>query len=173
MTKILIRAKIRRAAIEKLSKMGIPPLEKVTLAREYRVGVWLSQGVASLSKASCGVSVETMAGTLGWETAARILAIRDSAVKGAEKLEAKVSLAPSSSISPQLPDYESTLTRTPSLTGAHATMTATESKQNGSDLSSGIKKTSGYRGVSGPFGDTDILGVVRKHFGAEIRRLQY
>lgn len=153
--------------------MGIPPLQKAALAREYRVAAWLSQVIASLSKASCSVSVEAMAVTLGWETAARILAIRDTASKEKEpSLVKEAAVMPSAITTSQLPDHDGTLSRTPSVAGARVTIAPTL-KQNGCEAPLAIKKASGHRGANGIVSDTDILGVVRKHFGAEIRRLKY
>ncbi|KAH6908570.1 hypothetical protein BKA70DRAFT_1427153 [Coprinopsis sp. MPI-PUGE-AT-0042] len=68
---------IRKVAISRLSRMNIPPVEKITLAREYHVAAWLRDGITSL--AARPIKVEEMAMVLGWEMTARIYAIRDSA----------------------------------------------------------------------------------------------
>ncbi|KAH6908549.1 hypothetical protein BKA70DRAFT_272301 [Coprinopsis sp. MPI-PUGE-AT-0042] len=76
-------SKIRKAAIEKLSDLKIPAIERVALAREYHVAAWLQEGVITLATEAHTTKVEEMATVLGWETTARIFMIRDSVLRTA------------------------------------------------------------------------------------------
>ncbi|KAH6908502.1 hypothetical protein BKA70DRAFT_1280032 [Coprinopsis sp. MPI-PUGE-AT-0042] len=171
--------KIRRAAIEKLSKIGLSPLQKISLAREYRVSAWLSQGIAALAKASSTISVESMAGTLGWETAARILAIRDATNKGKDSsLVNEGAERRSATTHLQLPEYESVPPPTPSIVGVCAatkpTLAEKLDRHVGCERTPAIRKGPSSRGVSEIMGvNVDVAGIVRKHFAAEIRALEY
>ncbi|KAH6908555.1 hypothetical protein BKA70DRAFT_1427134 [Coprinopsis sp. MPI-PUGE-AT-0042] len=69
---------IRKVSISRLSEMNIPAIEKVTLGREYQVAKWLREGIATLASDTHAVKIEDIAAALGWETTARIFAIRDS-----------------------------------------------------------------------------------------------
>jgi hypothetical protein len=65
-------------AIYKLSTdIVLSPVEKILLARAHKVGAWLDEGVTSLVRDDPGSKFEDLV-TLGWETAARILWIRDT-----------------------------------------------------------------------------------------------
>ncbi|KAH6908527.1 hypothetical protein BKA70DRAFT_1280083 [Coprinopsis sp. MPI-PUGE-AT-0042] len=75
--------KIRMLAINKLSSMALSPLEKITLAREYRIPNWLSEAVTDLAKALDTFKIEDLASAIGWETTARIYAVKNAAQKGA------------------------------------------------------------------------------------------
>lgn len=71
---------IRTYAIHRLSTgVALSPVEKVLLARTHRVTAWLVEGVTSLVLLNSDPrpTLEDLA-TLGWETAARILWIRDN-----------------------------------------------------------------------------------------------
>ena len=73
-----INQQIRKYAIHKLST-GIvfkSPVEKILLARAHKVEAWLDEGLASLVKDD-SLKFEDLV-TLGWETAAKILWIRDT-----------------------------------------------------------------------------------------------
>jgi hypothetical protein len=63
--------------------MSIPAMEKVALAREYRVASWFREGIEALTKNAQTMSVQEMATLLDWETTARIFAIRDSNLSAA------------------------------------------------------------------------------------------
>jgi hypothetical protein len=52
------------------------PIEKIRLARAHKVAAWLDKGIIGLLNGNLGPTLEDLA-TLGWETAARILWIRD------------------------------------------------------------------------------------------------
>jgi len=70
--------KIRNYAIHRLSTdVALSPVEKILLARAHKVATWLDEGVTSLTSGDPKPTLESLA-TLGWETAARILWIRDS-----------------------------------------------------------------------------------------------
>ncbi|KAH6906479.1 hypothetical protein BKA70DRAFT_409548 [Coprinopsis sp. MPI-PUGE-AT-0042] len=73
--------KIRSLAISKLAWVGLTSMEKIRLGREYRVANWFSEGVSELALSrdmTASYSIDDLAQTLGWETAARILWIRTS-----------------------------------------------------------------------------------------------
>ena len=55
----------------------LSPIEKILLARAHRVGVWLEEAVKSLAVCNPMPTLKDLA-TLGWETVARILWIRDN-----------------------------------------------------------------------------------------------
>jgi hypothetical protein len=55
----------------------LSPVEKILLARAHKVAAWLKEGVTSLATSNPKSTLEDLA-TLGWETAARILWIRDN-----------------------------------------------------------------------------------------------
>ncbi|KAH6890237.1 hypothetical protein BKA70DRAFT_1052302, partial [Coprinopsis sp. MPI-PUGE-AT-0042] len=63
--------KIRQTAIERLSSMKIGPLEKIALAKAYRVPLWLSEGIEALVTDFDNYTIEDIAQVLGWEKAAR------------------------------------------------------------------------------------------------------
>ena len=67
---------IRKYAIHKLSTdFVLSPIEKIHLSRAHKVATWLTEGVTSLVN-DPEPTFDVFA-TLGWETAARILWIRD------------------------------------------------------------------------------------------------
>lgn len=81
-------SRIRDYAIHKLSTdptLLISPVEKILLARAHKVGAWLDEGLAALVRSDYRPTFEELA-TLGWETAARILWIRDSSINGSNPL---------------------------------------------------------------------------------------
>lgn len=71
--------KVRKLAIDRLSEMDISATEKIQLGREYRVVQWFSEGIHEI--ASVGdiaiYPVEDLAQAVGWETAARLLWVRN------------------------------------------------------------------------------------------------
>ncbi|KAH6908496.1 hypothetical protein BKA70DRAFT_1103803 [Coprinopsis sp. MPI-PUGE-AT-0042] len=70
--------KIRKISIEKLSLLDLSPSQKISLAREHRVASWLKDGARALVEGFQSSQLSEIAAELGWETTARILAIRDS-----------------------------------------------------------------------------------------------
>ena len=54
----------------------LSPIEKILLARAHGVGTWLDEAINSLATCNPMPALEDLA-TLGWETVARILWIRD------------------------------------------------------------------------------------------------
>jgi hypothetical protein len=77
LTNVRYYEQIRTYAIHRLSTgVALSPVEKVLLARAHRVAAWLVEGVTSLVLLNSH-PLEDLA-TLGWETAARILWIRDN-----------------------------------------------------------------------------------------------
>ena len=73
-----INQQIRKYAIHKLSTDIVfeSPVEKILLARAHKVEAWLDEGLASLVKDD-SLKFEDLV-TLGWETAAKILWIRET-----------------------------------------------------------------------------------------------
>lgn len=67
---------IRKKAIAELSKIEMSAVDKVMLARSYRVGSWLLDGYMALVKRETTLSFEE-AGKLGFETAFRICQQRE------------------------------------------------------------------------------------------------
>ncbi|KAF8814170.1 hypothetical protein BYT27DRAFT_6339898 [Phlegmacium glaucopus] len=71
---------IRKYAIHWLSTNGaLAPIEKVQLARAHKVATWLEEGLTSLVDGVHRLTREELA-TLGWETSALILWIRDNSI---------------------------------------------------------------------------------------------
>ena len=68
---------IRQYAIHMLSTGTLSPIEKIFLARAYRVSAWLKEAITTLTKSDHKPAFKDLV-TLGWETAARILWIRQS-----------------------------------------------------------------------------------------------
>ena len=69
---------IRQYAIHKLSiDQMLSPIEKILLARAHGVGAWLDEAVKGLVVCNPMPPLEELV-TLGWETVARILWIRDN-----------------------------------------------------------------------------------------------
>ena len=56
--------------------MALSPIDKIKLARDHKFGYWLEEGVTSLVDGDQRLTREELA-TLGWETAALILWIKD------------------------------------------------------------------------------------------------
>jgi len=70
---------IKQYAIHRLSTdVILSPIEKILLARAHRVSVWLDEAITILAGGLPKPKLEDLV-TLGWETAARILWIRDNA----------------------------------------------------------------------------------------------
>ena len=68
---------IRQYAIHRLSTdRMLSPIEKILLARAHKVPAWLDEAVTSLVTCNPMPTLEDLA-TVGWETVARILWIRD------------------------------------------------------------------------------------------------
>lgn len=78
MRALLIQLQIRSASIELLALLDLSPSQKIALAREYRVANWLKEGAQALVEGFELHQLGEVASELGWETTARILAIRDS-----------------------------------------------------------------------------------------------
>jgi len=77
----LLTDQIRKYAIHKLSNdFVLSAWEKVHLARAHKVAAWLEEGVNSLASSEPKATLQDLA-TLGWETAARILWIRDHLIR--------------------------------------------------------------------------------------------
>jgi len=69
--------KIRQYAIHRLSiDSNLLPIEKILLARAHRVGAWLNEAVTSLATCNPIPDLKDLS-TIGWETVARILWIRE------------------------------------------------------------------------------------------------
>ena len=69
---------IRTYAVHRLSTdFVLSPVEKILLVRAHKVAAWLNEGVTGLVGSDPRSSLDDLA-TLGWETAARILWIRDN-----------------------------------------------------------------------------------------------
>ena len=65
-------------AVEKLSQLKLTALEKIHIAREHRVAKLFKEGVKEIAADTDmkKYTLEEVAGTLGWEAAARILWVR-------------------------------------------------------------------------------------------------
>jgi hypothetical protein len=63
---------VRKLAIKQLSSLDITPLQKVQLGRAYKVASWFIDGCTTLIEDPEVGSLESLASSLGWETAARI-----------------------------------------------------------------------------------------------------
>jgi len=73
LSSIWIMKEIRQYAIDRLSTdVVLSPIEKILLARAYRVPAWLEEAVTSLATSISKPTLDDLA-TLGWETAARIV----------------------------------------------------------------------------------------------------
>jgi hypothetical protein len=70
---------VRKLAIDKLSEMEISATEKIQLGREYRVAQWFSEGIHEIASVAdiSAYPVEDLAQAVGWETAARLLWVRN------------------------------------------------------------------------------------------------
>jgi hypothetical protein len=58
-------------AIRKLSSVQLGPLEKITLAKAYRIPFWLPNAIETLAADIDKYPIEEIAQSLGWEKAAR------------------------------------------------------------------------------------------------------
>jgi hypothetical protein len=67
-----VSVKIRRIVIDKLSAMTLGALEKIALAKAYRVLTWMSEGIEALPKEFEKHSIEEVASIIGWDKAARV-----------------------------------------------------------------------------------------------------
>ena len=73
---------IRKYAIHRLSTYFVlSPIEKIHLARAHKFTTWLDEGVNSLVSGDTDTTLHDL-GTLGWETAAQILWIRNNSIPG-------------------------------------------------------------------------------------------
>jgi hypothetical protein len=69
---------IRKYAIHKLSTdFVLSSIEKIRLARAHKVAAWLDEGITGLVNGNPKPTLDDLA-TFGWETAARILWIKDN-----------------------------------------------------------------------------------------------
>ena len=68
---------IRKEAIAELSQLQVDAVDKVMLARSYRVGAWLLEGYTSLVKRETNSSSDEAA-RLGYETAFRVCQRREA-----------------------------------------------------------------------------------------------
>jgi hypothetical protein len=66
-------------AIEELSAFDLSPIEKVLLAREFRVPQWLTKGIAALASEFAHEKINEIAEAVGWQTTALILSLREKA----------------------------------------------------------------------------------------------
>ena len=74
----MLTHQIRKYAIHRLSTdFVLSPIEKIHLARAHKVATWLDEGVNNLVSGGTKPTLYDL-GTLGWETAAQILWIRDN-----------------------------------------------------------------------------------------------
>ncbi|TFK19491.1 hypothetical protein FA15DRAFT_674378, partial [Coprinopsis marcescibilis] len=74
--------KLRNHAIECLSKtdLAMSAMEKLQLAKEYRVGGWFKEGIKALVQKS-PLEVDDLGALVGWDCAAHIFAIREHDAK--------------------------------------------------------------------------------------------
>ncbi|KAH6908546.1 hypothetical protein BKA70DRAFT_1280143 [Coprinopsis sp. MPI-PUGE-AT-0042] len=79
--------KVRTLAIDQLSPLDLSPIEKIQYAREHRVSAWLKEGIAVIAGNLDDYRMEEIGNTLGWQTTALILFIRDKAKPKGPKLE--------------------------------------------------------------------------------------
>ena len=72
------KRQVRKYAIHRLSTdFVLSPIEKIDLARVHKVAAWMEEGVTSLVNSDAKPTLHDLS-TLGWETAAQILWIRDN-----------------------------------------------------------------------------------------------
>ena len=69
--------KVRKKAINALSRMTMSATEKILTGREFRVARWFSEGIEEIASTEDmkKYPIEDLALTFGWETAARVLYI--------------------------------------------------------------------------------------------------
>jgi len=70
----------RALAIQQLTGQGMGPVERIVLAKQYDVSVWLRSGYTEIARSGEGISVED-AGKIGWETAFRLYKLREKAIR--------------------------------------------------------------------------------------------
>ncbi|KAH6906486.1 hypothetical protein BKA70DRAFT_1287755 [Coprinopsis sp. MPI-PUGE-AT-0042] len=72
--------KVRNSAVQELSKLRLPAIEKIQLGREFLVAKWFSEGVEEIGSAPdiSKYALEDLSRFLGWETAAKVLWIRNT-----------------------------------------------------------------------------------------------
>jgi hypothetical protein len=77
---------VRKMSISHLSKLPVPPTEKIMLGREYEVAEWFMQGVKTIASARPvdKYPIEDLAKELGWETVAKILWVRGEMNSGGD-----------------------------------------------------------------------------------------
>ena len=69
---------IRARAIQELSKFGMSTMDKIFLARECNVGDWLLSGYQEIIRRPAKACIDSEdAEQLGWETAFRLLKVRE------------------------------------------------------------------------------------------------
>jgi hypothetical protein len=71
----------RSLCIQELSKVNIPPTDKIVLGRKYRVLAWVKEGYEALvTKVEVMTAEELLsnANIVGWDTMAKVLRLRES-----------------------------------------------------------------------------------------------
>lgn len=63
---------VRLLALGKLDKLKLPWLERVKIARQFKVTEWLERDYAALIRSWGVIPLETLAENFGWEMAARL-----------------------------------------------------------------------------------------------------
>jgi hypothetical protein len=71
---------LREEALDELAQMEIDPIDKVILARDYRVEKWLVEGYTELVKRDAGLSAEERK-RLGYETAFQLYERREESFR--------------------------------------------------------------------------------------------
>jgi hypothetical protein len=64
---------IRGLAIDRLSRAELDTIEKILLAKQFKISEWLVEGYTSLIQSWDSISLEKMADSLGWEAVARLM----------------------------------------------------------------------------------------------------
>jgi hypothetical protein len=79
----------RVLSIEQLSKLDLSPTDKIVFGKKYQVLSWLQEGYAALVLREDAMTAEELlenAKTLGWDTMARVLRLRDMGYGASPKL---------------------------------------------------------------------------------------
>jgi hypothetical protein len=79
----------RVLSIERLSKLDLSPTDKIVFGKKYQVLSWLKEGYAALVQKEDAMTAEELlenAKTLGWDTMARVLRLRDMGYGASPKL---------------------------------------------------------------------------------------
>ena len=63
---------VRSLALERLSEMKLPWLERINIARQFKVVEWLVDDYAALIHSWGTIQLEKLAETFGWEMTARL-----------------------------------------------------------------------------------------------------